>query len=164
MLDIVEILELIKTFDGCHIHPERGLPEISSAHVFPEDLISFYQACGGLSLFVNSLYPIYLVKPEDCVVANTIFFRNVDPEEVAKTHNHISWSWYIIAKGDDTDQVFTIDLDQERLGWCYDSNFFLHPGNSPIIATSFTELLTKFVSSRGKSEFWSEIVDPIYPI
>jgi len=65
----------------------------------------------------------------------------------------ISWSWYVLAVGDNS-QYITIDLSPERLGYCYDSYWELHPHDSEIIATSFTDFLSRILANRGEYFYW----------
>jgi hypothetical protein len=50
----------------------------------------------------------------------------------------------------------TIDLNQERLGRCYDSFYDRHGivGSYPTIAKSFTELLEQLFNNKGELLYW----------
>ncbi len=67
----------------------------------------------------------------------------------------ISWSWYIIADCGNGDYL-TIDLSKERMGRCYDGFHETYGlvGETPIIAMSFTELLTGLYDGRMQPWFW----------
>ncbi|WP_249418664.1 hypothetical protein [Escherichia fergusonii] len=68
----------------------------------------------------------------------------------------ISASWYLIGKVNNNEYL-SIDLSHERNGRCYDSNYEIHGvvGSCPIIAMSFTELLSKLYFSNGDDIYWA---------
>lgn len=149
MEKIKQLLTQIKNLPHCRILEPNGLPIIDEdKHVLPNDLREFYSLCGGLVLFENEKYPIYLVPPDKFVLANPIIVGEVCEED-------ISSNWYIICN-DGTDEYLTIDLHEDRLGKCYDSFFDRHGlvGESQIIATSFTDLLERLVQNKGKYLYW----------
>ncbi len=88
------------------------------------------------------------------VLANPkLVFPWADEEIIADLKDDISWSWYIIA--DSFGGIYvTIDLSKERLGRCYDSSWDVYPGNSSIIAESFTELLARLFADQGQQWYW----------
>lgn len=72
-----------------------------------------------------------------------------------KANEDISSHWYIVVHDGNGDYI-TIDLHQDRLGKYYDSFWDKHgvPGDSPIIAKSFTELLDRLVKKNGERWYW----------
>lgn len=68
----------------------------------------------------------------------------------------ISNEWYLIAESEQINQYISIDLSDSHLGYCYDSFLETHatPGESQIIAKSFTELLEHLYASKGENWFW----------
>ncbi len=144
-----EIIELVKTMSNCEVNPPAGLPELlNTKHHLPDDLKEFYTLCGGLALFLDSDYPIYIASPQEFVPANPVIVGELCPDDR-------SAEWYIIAD-DRNGQYLTIDLSPKRLGQCYDSFWDRHglPGDCPIIARSFSELLCSLVRSRGGYWYW----------
>ncbi|WP_019636959.1 SMI1/KNR4 family protein [Paenibacillus fonticola] len=149
MEKIKQILTQIKTIPHCRIFEPTGLPVINEArHILPSDLNEFYRLCGGLVLFENEEYPIYVVSPDKLVLANPIIVGELCEED-------ISSNWYIICN-DGKDEYLTIDLSEDRLGRCYDSFFDRHglAGESQIIATSFTDLLERLIKNKGQYWYW----------
>ena len=69
----------------------------------------------------------------------------------------ISDLWFSIADDGNGDYL-SIDLAPGRLGICYDSFHETHgvAGSTPVIARSFTELLTSLLQSRGNRPYWLE--------
>jgi hypothetical protein len=149
-----ELLNRIRLTPGCTVDPPAGLPVVQEGHVLPNDLHEFYEECGGLCLFehVTHGYRVCIVPPTQVKLANPVIFGNL--AEQSDKHE-ISWTWYIIAR-DDNHEYVTIDLSQERLGRCYDSFFDRHAmhGDCPIIALSFTDLLTRLYANKGRSPYW----------
>src|SRR2546422_2738610 len=143
-MHIQQLIAKIRNTPDCTINAPMGLPIVNEPHVLPDDLCSFYEACGGLSLFEKSEYPVFIVSPKEVVLANPIIVGELCEDD-------ISSSWYIIAK-DGNGEYLTIDLSKERLGRCYDSFFDRHgvPGSCPIIALSFTDLLARLYENKGQ--------------
>ena len=98
-----------------------AIPKIASEYILPDDVILFYELCGGMELFKNGDYLIEIVPLERFKRSNPIIIG-----ELPCIHNNgmpvgfISESWYIIAHDFNGDYL-TIDLGPERLGKCYDS-------------------------------------------
>jgi hypothetical protein len=159
-MDMLTLLQTIQATPGCIVHPTAGFPDIEKGHILPHDLVDFYRLCGGAILFEEAPFPTDIASPKNLVLANPVIFERVSEEELLATKGHISWSWYIIGRGPNS-QYITIDLSPERLGYCYDSFWDRHPGNSYIIAPSFTELLLGLLSTRGEYYYWDE---PGFPL
>ena len=146
---VKQLLTQINTLPNCRIFEPSRLPIIDvKKHILPNELKEFYSLCGGLVLFENEEYPIYLVSPDKFVLANPIIVGELCGED-------ISSNWYIICN-DGTDDYLTIDLNGDRLGRCYDSFFDRHGlvGESQIIATSFTDLLERLIKTKGQYWYW----------
>ncbi len=56
---------------------------------------------------------MYLVSPDNFVLANPIIVEELCEED-------ISTNWFIIGN-DGTDEYLTVNLNEDRLGSCYDS-------------------------------------------
>jgi hypothetical protein len=153
-MTISDLIRFILKTPDCRVNAISGVPSIQKDHMLPNDLSEFYQLCGGITLFEHAAYPFYIVEAKNLLVANPIILKGITQEELDLSKNDISWSWYIIANDGTTSQYITIDLSPERLGRCYDSFWEIHPGNSPIIATSFTELVENLLDNKGQSLYW----------
>lgn len=155
MTILSNLLDSIRQTPDCEITQPDGLPEIHSNHVLSEDVIEFYTLCGSISLFRSSAYSIEIYPPQRLILANPVIFIGVNENELRASKNDISWSWYIVAQGENN-QFITIDFAPERLGRCYDSFWDTHamPGSSQIIARSFTELLVKLFAGAGNHWYW----------
>jgi len=155
-MSIEELLIRIRATPGCRVDAPTGLPVIGESHYLPDDLRTFYQLCGGLSLAENTAYSVTIVPPTKCVLATPVILGEEVAELVRRTEGEdISWSWYILADYGNGDYL-TIDLDRERLGRCYDSFHETHGlrGDTPILALSFTELVIALYESRGQYWYW----------
>lgn len=152
MMPIKEIVEIIRADSRCQVLPASGslppLPNLDMA--YPNDLVEFYNFCGGVVLFEAG--------------KDNMSFRILSADEVLQTNmlivgesceNDISFSWYAICKTDSGDYI-SIDTSGKRGGRCYDSNFEIHgvAGSCPIIALSFSELLGELYKSSGVDVFW----------
>ena len=128
--------------------PTKGMPSLQPPHRLPDDLKRFYELCGAVMLFEQNDYHVLIVPPDRVVPANPLIVGQ-------EYEDDITASWYII--GDDGNgDYLTIDLGPERLGRCYDSFRETHGlvGNCPIIARSFSELLTSLHETRGDHWYW----------
>lgn len=155
-MTIEELLIRIQETPGCKIEPPSGLPLIEKLHHLPDDLRSFYELCGELSLAENTSYVVTIVPPSKFMLANSVILGEEVAELARETEGEdISWSWYILADCRNGDYI-TIDLDQQRLGRCYESSHETHGlvGNTPIIALSFTELVLSLYDKRGSYWYW----------
>ena len=143
-MDIEQLLDQIVSTPDCIVSPPSGKPEVSDPHLLPGDVDKFYQICGGVVLFKSSSYPLSIVPPYSVVPANPVIVGEVATEDISE-------SWYIIAD-DQNGDYFTIDLSPERLGRCYDSFSDSHAivGSSAIVATTFTDFLTRMLDNRGQ--------------
>lgn len=149
------LLKRIESTPDCEVYAPTGLPLILDGHIIPEDLREFYNLCGGVSLYRKLPKRLGILPPERVIQANPILLPGLTPEQVAANADDISWSWYIIAH-DYGGNYLTIDLSEGRLGRCYDSFFDRHamPGYCPIIARSFTELLTHLFENQREYPYW----------
>ena len=154
-----ELFKHIQSTSDCEVSAPTGLPVILDEHVLPEDLQEFYGLCGGVSVYRKSSRRFGILAPERVVQANPLLLPGLTPEQSASSANDISWSWYIIAH-DYGGNYLTIDLSKDRLGRCYDSFFDRHamPGYCPIIARSFTDLLTRLLENQQEYPYW-ELAD-----
>jgi antitoxin YokJ len=150
-----QLLTTIASIPDCVVLPEADLPKVASDYELPQDLVEFYSLCGGVELFGSSAYSMEIVASGRLVRANPVIFSGMDEQQIQQTSNDISWSWHIIGEGENR-QYVTIDLAPERLGRCYDSFWDTHamPGSSPIIALTFTELLSRLLDSQGNHWYW----------
>jgi hypothetical protein len=148
-MNIDELITQMRATSGCQVFPPQGLPIPQPEYRLPDDLRRFYTLCGGLSLFEKADYALVIVPPARFVLANPVIVGELAGD------NDISSSWYIVAEGGNGDYL-TIDLSRERLGRCYDSFFDRHAvaGSCPIIARSFTELVTRLYENRGGYWYW----------
>ncbi|OCQ54135.1 Antitoxin YokJ [Photorhabdus australis subsp. thailandensis] len=152
MNNIKFILDEISKNPRCEIYsPKDGLLSLPNEEVkYPNDLIDFYKQCDGVRLFEKNQDDVsFTIVPARRVIqANPIIVGEA-------CENDISSTWYIICEIDNGEYL-TIDLNKNRNGRCYDSNYEIHGvvGSCPIIANSFSELLIELYKSNGKDLFW----------
>lgn len=149
------LLNAIRNSKDCIVLPPSGQPKIGMSHLLPKDLAEFYRECGGVKFFVGSEYPIEILPADEVKLSNPLIL----PEgwEADIPVDDISNGWYIIAQAG-PEQKISIDFDSQRIGKCYDSFWDIHasPGESPVIANSFTELLQNIFKSQGGYWYWLE--------
>nr|WP_310132456.1 SMI1/KNR4 family protein [Burkholderia ambifaria] len=152
MRSIKELVEIIRSDSRCQVLPVSGnLPPLPNPDLkYPNDLVEFYNICGGVVLFRAGKENVSfkILAADEVLQANMIIVG--EPCE-----DDISFSWYAICKTDNGDYI-SIDTSKERGGRCYDSNFEIHgvAGSCPIIALSFSELLDELYKSSGVDIFW----------
>lgn len=147
------LLEKIKNSKDCILLPPFGLPQINSEHSLPQDLEEFYRECGGIKFFVSSDYAMEIVSPDKFKLSNPVIL----PEgwEADVPEDDISHNWYIVAEAG-PEQRISIDLNKNRIGKCYDSFWDIHasPGDCPVLAISFSDLLERIFKCQGGYWFW----------
>ena len=153
-MEIQKIINLIKNLPDCIVYPPDNLPTIEVGHLIPLDLEEFYKSCGGILLFKEATFPTLIIPPHKFTQANPVIFSDILNEKIIQeSKEHISWSWYLIGTGPNS-QYITIDLSPERLGNVYNSFWIDHPGNSLIVAKSFTDLLLLLIETKGEYYPW----------
>ena len=160
-MDMALMLKELATIPDCHLYPPSGLPVIKDNEVLPADLRQFYELCGGADLFVGTKHSTYIVPPDRFVPANPAILIGVSREELSDPDYTFSNSWYILVDNESGEYI-TIDLNPNKLGYCYDSFWDIHPFNSTIIASSFTDLLVHLISDQGNQyhrDDWEPIGD-----
>jgi antitoxin YokJ len=147
-MNINAVIRLLAGTPDCRLLPATGLPRTKSNVKLPEDLLIFYHAAGGAVLFESAPFPHYIVRPEALVLANPVIVGQLCPDD-------ISSSWYTLAH-DGNGDFLTIDLASERIGRCHDSFHETHGliGQTPVIATSFSDLLSRLLANRGGRPYW----------
>lgn len=76
-MDIRTLVTKIKALQDCIVYKPTGIPKIENGHVLPNDLIQFYEICGGIDLYNNSEYPIVFLPPEKVMRANPIIIGDI---------------------------------------------------------------------------------------
>lgn len=151
-MQIKELLEKIKETQSCKLLEKEDWNNISN---LPEDILYFFNNYGGIELFLDKPYGIKIVGGHNFNKSNNVIFPK-DSIMWDYIDNDISNDWYIIAKSEQLGQYISIDLNEERIGQCYDSFIETHtdPDFTFIIAKSFTELLENLYYSKGEYWFW----------
>lgn len=147
-MSIVQLINKIKLNDSCIVYPARGLPQLEKGYKLPEDVKQFYSLCGGMKLYHDSDYAVSIVPPDEFVPANPIIVGERFKEDMSS-------DWHIIANSG-SGEYLTIDLNDTRLGRCYDSFIDRHGvvGESSIIAMSFFDLLNRLFANKGNYWYW----------
>jgi antitoxin YokJ len=148
MQSIVQVLAQIAATKACLLLPPAGQPSLPPGTPLPADLGAFYSEAGGARLFAGAEYPFTILGPSFVAPTNLRLLGH------AKTGD-ISDHWFTIAE-DGNGDFLSIDLSASRLGRCYDSFHETHGvvGSTPIIATSFTELLCRLLANGGTHPYW----------
>jgi antitoxin YokJ len=147
-LTIDELLATLAGDTSCLIYPPRGELRLDHECVLPDDVRRFYQLCGGVDLFPEREYPAFVLPPNEVARANPVIVGQ-------RVEGDRSDAWYLIAHDGNGDYL-TLDCSPERAGRCYDSFHETHglAGQTPVIARSFTELLTRCYEAGGRYPYW----------
>ncbi|HEX8033971.1 MAG TPA: SMI1/KNR4 family protein [Ktedonobacterales bacterium] len=127
-MTINDVLALIAADAACHVRRPEGEPRLEPGHTLPEDVHRFYHLCGGVDLFLECEYPVFVLPPGEVALANPIIVGQ-------RVEDDRSDSWYLVAHDGNGDYL-TLDCGIERAGQCYDSFHETHglAGQTPIIA------------------------------
>jgi antitoxin YokJ len=140
VVDVGDLIDLLRRRADCVVEKPIGMPTLAPGHNLPDDVASFYAACGGLEL--QSL-PLRIVSPARFLPINEVVLA----EQFA---GDASAGWYLAAESDTsgTAERVSIDLRSGYAGRCYDSFWDRHGirGSMPIIALSFTAFLARVAS------------------
>jgi antitoxin YokJ len=155
----VKIEELIKAVSedkDCVVLPATGIPNSPLPPLaLPEDLLRFYQMCGGVVLFPQKPYSFQIVPPTEMLPANPILKGEFYREHKSEFDADISSAWFLIARGKDWMECITIDLSDSRRGYCYDSFWDVYATpDSKVVAKTFTELLENLYQGKGLEFYW----------
>ena len=148
-MKVKELIEKVKSLPDCKVYPSKGVPKLdNNKHKLPDDVVEFYENCGGITLFFSESYVANIIPPDEFKLANPVIVGELCEEDITS-------EWYIIVNDGNGDYL-TIDLSNERLGRCYDSYWDRHGvvGECPVIARTFTELLENLISNKGMQWYW----------
>lgn len=153
-MTIIDLIQGARERTDITLFPPAAMPVLQPEHQLPDDLLQFYQRCGGMR--IQGL-AITISRPQAVILTNPIILKDLSADQLEDISGDITWSWYAIARDDNGDYL-SIDLDPARLGRCYDSFWDCHgvPGSCPIIARSFTELLENLIQADPQSDqpYW----------
>ena len=157
MNDIETIIKRVQNSPDCVLYPPSDTPIVKQEHVLPEDVLAFYQLCGGGMLYDQSEYLLQLVPPGRFVPASPVMLVGLSEEQLKASKDEIHWSWYIFGEGQSGEHIL-IDLALERLGRYYYSFWDRHAmiGCMPVIANSFTDLLVRMFENQGQGWYWEQ--------
>jgi hypothetical protein len=142
---IQTLLARIAKEPECDVQPPAGLPALHPGHLLPADVRELYERAGGITLYEGASY-VFTVLPPGQVVplsqALAVALDRPDPSD----------AWYtIVLEGS---EYISVDCTGRYGSRCYDNFHEFHPGEAPVIAWSFTELLTRLVEDRGAYPYW----------
>lgn len=153
-MSIEQLIERIKKLENCYVLPPSGLPSIENGVMLPQDVIRFYELCGGVELYKSKDYCVEFVRPTDFVPTSPLVW---DEEIINASRDvfevKIATTWYRVVDLGDSNFV-AIDLNLNKSGRCYKAfwDSYAVKDETPIIANSFTELLSRFIDNNG--EHW----------
>jgi len=150
MTSIDTIIDELCSHPHCSIFPPSGIPETPAEFPLPADLRRFYELAGGAIIHSNHkcALPTEILSPEK--------FQRID--ETISSECFASGPfrhWFAVADVGDRSFI-SIDLHPEHTGLCYDSfhETFAMPGSVNVIATSFTDLLSRLIKYSDDSSYW----------
>lgn len=161
---IDELVTKISTLPNCTVLPPSGLPKISEEHELTDEIIRFYELCGGVILFKDAPYSVRILKPDEIVQTTPIFWDgNILEAAQESIEVNVSSSWYVIVDLHDSNYL-SIDFNRSRLGRCYQTFWGSYAviGETPIIASSFSILLKRLLENQG--DYWYFLKDDFVPL
>lgn len=150
MPEIETIIAELRSRPHCEVLPPSGVPEAPLTYSLPPDLRRFYELAGGAVIHSNHkcAMPIRILPPSE--------FQRID--SAITGHRFASGPfehWLAVADVGDGNYI-SIDLHPAHVGLCYDSfhETFAMPGYVSIVATSFTDFLSRLLSHSEDSSYW----------
>lgn len=150
MSDIAKIIDTIAGAPGCSVSPPCGMPSLPEGTSLPEDVRGFYEGAGGAVLFSEHVVagPIRILGPGEV--------RRIDQVIIGEPFASGPFAWWfaIVEVGDRS--YIAIDLSPEHVGLCYDAfrETFARPGYMNVIASSFSDLLSRLLAHKDDSTYW----------
>lgn len=153
MNEIEQIIEALKDSSEHEFLPIESEINKDKLELLPKDLQFFYTHFTNATLNKGKFTEIKIVGLKDLTPINKFLYPPDDDiwEELA---GDMSNEWFLLATSESLSQYISIDLRKDKLGYCYDSFLQTHanPGDSLIIAQSFTELLINL--SKNQNEWY----------
>jgi len=152
-MKITEIIKKIEQDRNCSL--VKRTTDFTSELALPKDLNYFFSNYNSLQMFVDKPYGIKIVSSNEFIPTS----KRIYPEDDViweELEGDLSNEGFLIAESEQISQYISIDMSKSHFGYCYDSYLDTHatPGDSQIIAKSFTELLENLYSSKGENWFW----------
>ena len=151
MKQIDELINRLSSEHSCEIAPPCGLPRVASGLILPADVVQFYERAGGMIINKQGRCGSWarIVRPDefnriDAVILGGEMFAT-GPFEF----------WHAMVDVQDSNYL-AIDIGPTHRGICLDCfhETFAMPGYVKLVATSFTDLLNRFVNHMEDSAFW----------
>ncbi len=150
MAEIETIIKELRSHSQCTVFPPSGVPEAPAAYSLPSDLRRFYELAGGAVIHSD----------HKCAMPTRI----LPPSQIQRIDAAITGDrfasgpfehWLAVADVGDGNYL-SIDLHPAHAGLCYDSfhETFAMPGYVSIVATSFTDLLSRLLRHSEDSSYW----------
>lgn len=161
---ILKMLEEVSANANCKILPRSGKPALGTLIKIPDDLVEFYELCGGVELYLDRNFGFRIVGSSELVpTSKALLSTNFYERHRVELEDDRTASWYLVARGSGPEEAVSIDLGGEHPGYCYDSfwDTFGTP-NCRIVARSFTELLRRLIDAKGEVIYWTEPGAPFY--
>ena len=161
---ISEIIHEIRTLSHCRVLPRSGAPAHEILFKMPEDLVEFYEQCGGVEIYLDRNFGFRVVGPSELVpTSKALLSSNFYEKHRAELDEDRTASWYLLARGSGPEEAVSIDLGGERCGYCYDSFWDIYgTPHCRIVARSFTELLRRLIDAKGEVIYWTEPNAPFF--
>lgn len=161
---IDELVTRIRTLPNCTVLSPSGLPRTNEEHGLPDEIIRFYELCGGVTLFEDAPYSVKILQPDEVRQTIPIFWDEEIMEAARESIEFkVSSGWYVIADLHDSN-FLSVDLNRNRLGRCYQTfwDSYAVIGETPIVASSFSDLLERLLENQG--DYWYFLRDDFVPL
>lgn len=161
---IEELVSRIRALPNCTVLPPSGVPKTNEEQKLPDDIIRFYELCGGVTLFDDAPYSVRILPPEEFKQTTPIFWDDKIMEAAQETLEYkVSYGWYAIVDLHDSNYL-SIDLNRKRKGRCYQTfwDSYAVIGETPIVARSFSDLLERLLENQG--DYWYFLKDDFVPL
>lgn len=157
MNEIEKIVAELRSHPHSTLLPPSGVPKVPPSYSLPSDLRRFYELAGGADIHTDHKCagPIRILPPTE--------FQRID---AAITGERFASGplehWFATADVGDGNYI-SIDLHPAHHGLCYDSfhETFAMPGYVSIVATSFTDLLSRLLRHPEDSDYWLQDDFPV---
>lgn len=145
---ITELIKKIKSDEKCCVEPPSHTIKLPDRYVIPDELIRFYNLCSGITLFPGKDYSWRILGPHE--------IQNACQKILGETCEQTGLEDFFVIATDGNGDFLAIQLGEHKNGVVIDAfhETFGLQGDTPVIASSLTELITRIYEGAGGHPYW----------
>jgi antitoxin YokJ len=172
--ELLSALTEVAQHPGCQLLPPTGPVTLPDRFTLPDDLLRFYELCGGAVLFEGATVEWTVSGPHQLVPASPRLLGPEPAHDIAAEYpdDLTNWCFVFAQTGPrSTDSLVVVDLHPARAGRYYDAFWDSYGlvGQMPILALTTAELLHRLLDTQGarathQEPFHGDAYDDVDPL